>query len=123
MGSMQNSYHMKKLLYEIIFQENIKFSREVSRETGGWNGRKSFTNKEFFTVLGLGYHLLFPLPNDKIVNDCGGQNKTFDSDQTVYKVVDVGSQQIIKIGLPCKQYPESYLISYTPLAKTWINSK
>ena len=123
MGSMKNSYHMSKLLYEIIFEENIKFSTAVSKETGGWNGRRSFTTKEFFTILGLGYQLLFPLPNDKIVNECGGENKTFDSDQTVYKVVDAGSQKVIDIGLPCKMYPEAYLISYSPLAKTWIMTK
>ena len=93
---------MSKLLYEIIFEENIKFSTEVSQETGGWNGRKSFTMKEFFTTLGLGYQLLFPLPDDKIVNACGGENKQFDSDQTVYKVVDAGSKKVINIGLPCK---------------------
>lgn len=29
MGSMKNSYHMKKLLYEIIYEENIKFSLQI----------------------------------------------------------------------------------------------
>lgn len=73
--------------------------------------------------MGLGYQLLFPLPYDQIVNECGGESKVFGRDQQVFEVRDVQSGKTIKMGIPCKEYPEAYLISYTPLAKTWLIEK
>ncbi len=55
--------------------------------------------------MGLGYHLFYPRPYDNPVNECGGVDKIFSIDQTVYTINDFLAKAKIKIGIPCKEYP------------------
>jgi hypothetical protein len=55
--------------------------------------------------VGLGYHLVVPLPYEKVANECGGVNKTFDSDQEVVEIIDVHTNDTVKFGIPCRAYP------------------
>jgi len=113
---------MKILLNEIIYSEGIIFTNGIPKVTGGFKIRETATDKDFFHNWGLGYHLLFPFPYDDPVNACGGVNKKFDANQTVFTFPQPNNKNIT-IGIPCKEYPEAYLISYTPLAKTWVKKK
>ena len=86
--------------------DNINFaSKRISQLTGGFVVRKAYKTEQFFTVMGLGYHLFYPRPYDNPVNDCGGVDKNFSIDQTVYTINDFLAKTKIKIGIPCKEYP------------------
>lgn len=62
MGGIKNSYYFKNIINELIYEANIDFQKVIPRLTGSWVSRKSFNDEEFFTVLGLGFQLLYPLP-------------------------------------------------------------
>lgn len=88
--------------------------------SGSFISRKVFNNEEVMGVVGLGFQLLYPLPYEKVVNKCGGVGRSFAVDQMVFKVYDYQMKADIAIGIPCREYPEAYLVSYAPLAKTWL---
>lgn len=102
MGAAPNNYHMKVLLTELILQETINYKSDIPYQSGSFVARRSFNDEEFFKVLGLGFHLLLPKPYEPIVNACGGEDKQFAPDQTVYEVTDFQTQKVIRIGLPCR---------------------
>ncbi len=53
----------------------------IPKMSGAYVARKAFNDEEFFTILGLGYQLFYPLPYELIINACGGVDKTFEPDQ------------------------------------------
>lgn len=46
----------------------MDYRKMIPMATGGFVARKSFSEYQFFAVLGLGYHLLFPKPSDYPIN-------------------------------------------------------
>lgn len=70
----------------------------------------------------MAYHLFFPYPYSRVTNACGKFENKFDDDQKVYSFPQADGTTVY-IGFPCKAYPEAYIITYVPLARTWIRDK
>ena len=90
--------------------------------TGGAVVRKVFTDEELFTIVGFGYHLFIPRPSTGGINDCGKVNN-FGSDQEIFEITDPRNRRVYRLSIPCKEYPEAYILSYKPLASSWKGDK
>jgi hypothetical protein len=122
-GAMQNSDYLSVILSELIQERRINYlSKNIPEVTGGQIARRAFRDEEVFSVVGFGHHLFIPKPSTHEINDCGHVKK-FDDDQEVFVISDFVLNTKYKVGIPCKEYPEAYILSYKPLAGTWKRPK
>lgn len=84
MGATQHNYYLKIVLLELITQSKIDY-KVINFPTlvGAYILRKSINDYEFFTGIGLGFHLFSPRPDTDEVSLCGTVTK-FESDQEVF---------------------------------------
>ena len=117
MGSTNNNYHLKMVLSELLTQRTFTFYKlDLPWVTGAFMLRKSVTDYQLFTQIGAGYHLFIARPYEKPKDFCGGVNRKYDEDQQVFYVKHSLTKDKMAVGFPCKLYPESYLVLYTPLS-------
>ena len=120
-GASQNNYHLKYLITSFLDQDiyNYQNSNRTPKMVGGFSLRKAFSEEELYTYIGFGFHLIIP-KTESPSSFCETQ-KQFTKDQKVFPVVDRDGRKF-NIGLPCREYPESYVIFYRSLSRTWVGT-